>query len=218
MHQAKRWRQELNPLGYRPTFFKNASHRWALHHQEYTIPRAAHNTELYGFTSITRKGYVGDICSRRITQEIGQRERDENVPPLSCNKAYRLFILIKIDGGSQLVNIFPSPDRIMLLLQVGIVVDWLDIWMFPQSREEGATAHAQAFHGLLCGQYFFTPFHNLSFRILLLYLLDIQYVKSYNTYRSIKQSRCTSLLRVLYTKTTRKCNPQVRQTYFRNED
>jgi hypothetical protein len=31
----KRWRQELNPLGYRPTLFKSASHRWALHQEKY---------------------------------------------------------------------------------------------------------------------------------------------------------------------------------------
>lgn len=31
-----RWRQESNPLGYRPTLFKSASHRWALHQPQYT--------------------------------------------------------------------------------------------------------------------------------------------------------------------------------------
>jgi hypothetical protein len=165
-------------------------------------------TKLTYSTSITRKG----TCVLGELHKNGEKKkRDEMAPSLlRCCYADLLFIFVNVDGSAQLVNIFLSPNWVMLLLQIGVIVRWLDFWVFLQTRKESPPAKSQAPHSLICCQQFIATFHDLSFRIPSLYLLDIQHVKSYNMFKSIKQSMCTRLLNVLYTMITRSCNPLVR--------
>jgi hypothetical protein len=144
---------------------------------------------------------------RSTNEEVNKKGRNA-LPCYRRNNRFRLFILIKINGSSQPIHVFQSPDRIMLFLQVRIIVNRLDIWVISQSREECPPANIQAPHCLDCAKHFIvTLFHFwFPFRTLPLYPIDIQYVKSYDMYRFTRKPICVILLRTLYTKITESGN------------
>ena len=127
------------------------------------------------------------ICSRGVTQEFRERDRDEVVPSLRCCNSYsfRLLIFIRINRSPQLVYIGHLPDGVVLPLQVGIIVYRFNLWMFPQTRKESSSAKPQALHSLICCQQFILLACHLeppqvSSDISI--PLDVQYVKKYNKY------------------------------------
>lgn len=146
-----------------------------------------------------------NICSTLITQDYSDNKR--GIMPL-CYNTMPFLIVINVNWRPQLINVYLPPPGVMLLPQVRVVIGRFNLRVLSQSRKESPSTHIQPSHCLLCCQQFFVAlFHdNGSFQIMLFYPLDIQYVKSYNTFNTTNQSRRVAFLRTLYTKINTYCN------------
>lgn len=114
------------------------------------------NNELIGLKSNT----LSNACSREVTQEFGQRERDGKAPSLYCYGDMVLWGFLFIVGftGQKFLNIAFFELKLSVSFQIGWLLYWFNLTPVYKGIESCAT-NVQSAQDLSCAQQFIVT-HN----------------------------------------------------------